>query len=313
MPVGPHGDHAHAGQPTVTLDGTTPAPITFTATGTFANRPSATLPGSMLTWTVRARTTRRRAPHRRRCATPANVGGVVTVTVADGCTPVDTASTTVTFVINTTVGTPQNPGQWAGAPTTTGTVPTILYPSDQTRFPRNIYGTLFQWHLGSASYTQFRLTFSGPGGTVIVYTDGVDPSCAGKTPAAGCWLADATTWQFVAGSNAGQTVTWVVDALDTTGAAPVIRESVPITLGFSKRDVTGAVFYWSTTSSGIRRANITASAPEEYIAGNPATAYASPSDTVQCVACHAVPRDASDIAAARAIEEDQKPRCVSCK
>src|SRR5262245_18774854 len=44
-----------------------------------------------------------------------------------------------------TIGTPATPGAWTGTPDTTGTVPIIVYPSSETRFPRNIYRTLFQW------------------------------------------------------------------------------------------------------------------------------------------------------------------------
>ena len=88
------------------------------------------------------------------------------------------------------------------APVMTGDPsPEIVYPSDQTVFPRNIYRTLFQWH--TKGFTQFRLVYEGPNSTVTVYTDGVHALCTGKTPAAGCWEVDETAWNFIAGSNAG--------------------------------------------------------------------------------------------------------------
>src|SRR5690242_6293856 len=40
-----------------------------------------------------------------------------------------------------TVGTPPDPGPWGATPVTTGAVPVIVYPSSETRFPRNIYRT----------------------------------------------------------------------------------------------------------------------------------------------------------------------------
>jgi Tol biopolymer transport system component len=168
-------------------------------------------------------------------------------------------------------------------------LPVVVYPSDQTRFPRNIFGTLFQWR--TSGYSQFRLTFTGPFSTVTIYTDGTNTLCANKTPAAGCWAADETTWDYIAGSNAGQTVTWTLDALDTSTTTPTVRRAAPITIGFSKRDVVGAIFYWSTTVAGIRRANIRDAAPENYITGTPATKYTNPTNNVQCVACHTVSRD----------------------
>jgi hypothetical protein len=213
-------------------------------------------------------------------------GGTVTITATDGCIE---GSTTLILKLNVSIGTPSNPASWTGTQVTSGATPTLVYPSDQTRFPRNIYRTLFQWRTGG--YSQFRLTFTGSGSTVVVYTDGSNTLCAGKTPAAGCWEADETAWSYIAGSNAGGTVTWTVDGLDMSTATPTIRRSTVVNLGFSKRDVVGAIFYWSTTSAGVRRANITDAMPEDYIAGKPATVYSSPSDTVQCVACHVVSRD----------------------
>jgi hypothetical protein len=193
-----------------------------------------------------------------------------------------------------TLGTPTNPGAWTGAPVTDAKAPVIVYPSDQTRFPRNIYRTLFQWLNGG--YTQFRLTFAGPGTTVTVYTDGAHTQCAARADAA-CWEADQQSWYLMAAGNAGQTVTWTVDALDTSTQPATVRRSASITIGFSAQDVQGAIFYWSTTSAGIRRANVSAADPEDYITGKPGTRYDSPADKVGCVACHVVSRDGKYMAA----------------
>jgi hypothetical protein len=266
---------------TVTLDGTTVTPITITAM-----QGSTAIAGSRLSWSVARTDDTDPGTIAAGVLTPnPAAGGTVTVTASDGCG--HSATATIAFNLVVTVGTPGNPGDWTGVPdTTAATAPTIVYPSDQTRFPRNIYRTLFQWR--ALTYTQFRLTFTGAGSTVTVYTDGVHPDCMGKTPAAGCFEADQATWSFIAASNAGSTVTWTVDGLD---AAKNIHRAGPITIGFSKRDVTGAVFYWSTTSAGIRRAAIDDSTPEDYVDGKPGTMYAGPpADTVQCVACHYVSR-----------------------
>jgi hypothetical protein len=187
-----------------------------------------------------------------------------------------------------TVGTPVSAGPWAGTPSTTGTVPVMVYPSSETRFPRNIYRTLFQWK--AAGMSQFRLKFEGQGTRVTVYTDGKHADCA-KAADAGCWVADEESWFLISYGNAGQTVTVTVDGLDTTTTPATVRRAKTITIGFSKQDVTGAIFYWSTTSAGIRRANIAASAPEDYITGKPSTTYTNPADSVKCVACHVVSRD----------------------
>jgi hypothetical protein len=283
------------GDSSMTLDGSTPSTITFTVTGMFSDGHMATVDPSLLGWTVtRPDSTPPGMIDGSGTLTPNQAGGVLTITATDGCV---TGSTTLTLQLNVTIGTPKNPADWTGTPVSTGMIPTMIYPSDQTRFPRNIYRTLFQWR--TAGYSQFRLTFTGPGSTVTVYTDGANPLCAAKTPAAGCWEADESAWTFIAGSNSGATVTWTVDGLDgSTSPATIRRGKTPapaaldkVTIGFSQQDVVGAVFYWSTTSAGIRRANIADAAPEDYITGVPGTTYSTPVDKVKCVACHVVSRD----------------------
>jgi hypothetical protein len=169
-----------------------------------------------------------------------------------------------------------------------------VYPSDQTRFPRNVYRTLFQWY--SEGFTEFRLIYKGPNSTVTVYTDGVHVLCNAANPPAGCWEVNEVAWSYIAGSNAGATATWTVDALDTTTTPPTVRRSDDIEIGFSKQDVEGAIFYWSTTSAGVRRGKISKQDPEDYIVGDPPTTYPD-GDAVKCVACHVVSRDGKYMAA----------------
>jgi hypothetical protein len=270
---------------TVQLDGSTPAPIVFTATGTIGGLAGQAVATSALSFSAsRDDDTAAGTFTGATLAPNGQAGGTVNVRATDGCV---VGTTTVRFVLSTTVGTPSSPGAWDGTPVGGG-APTVVYPSDQTRFPRNIHRTLFQWRTGASS--AFRLTFDGPAARVVVYTDGAHPLCAGKAPVAGCWEADAAAWSLIAGSNAGQAVTVTVDGLDTSGAAPVVRRAPPITIAFSKRDVRGAIFYWSTTSAGIRRANVASAAPDDYVAGKPATVYGD-GTSVKCVACHVVSRD----------------------
>jgi hypothetical protein len=276
----------------VVLDGAAAPPIAFMATGRLADDRTVTLDPAALDWSVsRADDTPPGTISAGGLFTPfAGAGGVVTVEATDGCV---TGATTVTFTVQATEGSP--PAGWDGATVMTGAgAPVIVYPSDGTRLPRNVYRTLFQWQSGGAG--PFRLVFTGPGGGYTVYTDGAHPLCAGKTPPAACWETDEADWGFIAGSNAGQTATLTVDRLDSSGAAPVARRSAPIELGFSRRDVPGAIFYWSTTSKGIRRGSLAAAVPEDYMTGDPKTRYAD-GDQVKCVACHVVSRDGKYLAA----------------
>lgn len=223
----------------------------------------------------------------------AGAGGVVTIRATDGCV---TATTTLTLKLDVTL---RDPGptvttRFGGAPMTSATKsPVIVYPSDQTRIPRNIYKILFQWQKAGNDF--FRLTFDGPGAKVVVYSDGAHPHCAPSAATNGCMEADTAAWLAIAGSNAGQTVTLTVDGV-TMGDANVYR-SAAITIGFSKRDVKGAIFYWSTTAAGVRRASVSDNDPEDYLVAKPiATVLPNNAGTVKCVACHTVSRSGKKLA-----------------
>jgi hypothetical protein len=189
---------------------------------------------------------------------------------------------------NYAIGMPATPATWTEPTVSTGNVPVIVYPSDQTRFPRNIYRTLFQWR--GQGYQQFRITFQGPRTTVSAFTDGKHADCAAVAGAA-CWEADEHAWFLIASGNAGSMVTVTVDGVDPSTSPPTLRRSAPIAIGFSRQNVEGAIFYWSTTAAGIRRAGIGDAQPEAYLTGKPPTTYTSPSDQVACAACHVVSRD----------------------
>ncbi len=268
-----------------------PSPLDFTATV----QPSGMDVTSRLTWT----STRGDDTPPGGFSAPglyqpyAGAGGVVTISATDGCV---TGSTTVTLSLSATFNDPGSTvtSRFSGAPMTSGAkVPAWVYPSDQTRFPRNLYKVLFQWKKSGNDY--FRLTFTGPGSTTIVYSDGNDPQCAAMASINGCAETDLPTWLAIAGSNAGETVMLTVDGV-TTNDANVYR-SAAITLGFSKRDVKGAIFYWSTTAQGIRRASVSDADPEDYIVAKPTATVLPDAGSVQCVACHTVSRSGRKIVA----------------
>jgi hypothetical protein len=271
----------------IKLNGASAAPISYEATGTWKNGESHPVDAAKLTWSVtRKDDTPPGAIDKGVLSPNPAAGGVVTVSATDGCV---TGSATVRFLLDTVIGTPTDPGSWSGTPVTGAPAPTIVYPSDQTRFPRNLYRTLFQWR--SQGFKEFRLVFEGPNAKVTAYTDGIHGQCAKANPAAGCWEVDEAAWSFIAGSNAGATATWVVDALDNTTNPPTVRRSETITIGFSKMDVKGAIFYWSTTSAGVRRGKISKQDPEDYIVGKPVPTTYPTNNKIGCVACHTVSRN----------------------
>jgi hypothetical protein len=277
----------------LTLDGSsTPQSITFTATGTLSDGTSMPIAPQKLLWSAARADDTEPGTIAAGVFTPyPYAGGVVTITATDGCIQ-DT--TTVKLFLDVEIGQPADPADWTGPVSTEGSVPVIVYPSHETVFPRNLYRTLFQWR--SQGFTEFRLLYEGPSSSVTVYTDGVHGLCSGANPAAGCWEVNELAWTFIAGSNAGESATWTVQALDPTTDPPTIREGAPIDIGFSLQDVEGAIFYWSTTSAGIRRGRISQQDPDDYIVGKPvATTYGD--NAIKCVACHVVSRDGQYLAA----------------
>jgi hypothetical protein len=271
----------------IKLNGASAAPISYEAKGTWKTGESRLIDATKLTWSATRKDDTPPGAIDKGVLSPNPAsGGVVTITATDGCV---TGTATVRFLLDTILGTPSDPGGWAGTPETGALAPTIVYPSDQTRFPRNLYRTLFQWR--SQGFQEFRLLFEGPNAKVTVYTDGIHGQCATANPAAGCWEVNEAAWGFIAGSNAGATATWVVDALDKSTNPPTVRRSETVTIGFSKMDVKGAIFYWSTTSAGVRRGKISKQDPEDYIVGKPVPTTYPVKNSVGCVACHTVSRD----------------------
>lgn len=273
---------------TVTLSAT-PSPISFSASGALNGGAEEDLT-SRLQWTA----TRDDDTPPGTFSSPGvyqpeqGTGGVVTVTAADGCG--HSGSTKVTLKLEATFQQPDPSivSRFDGNVVTGDATksPSMIYPSDQTRFPRNLYKVLFQWKRAGHDY--FRVTFEGPYSKTVVYTDGNHGECSASATTAGCFEADAAMWQAIAGANAGAVTTVTVEGV-IAGDSNVYR-AAPIEIGFSKRDVKGAIFYWSTTAAGIRRASVSDAQPEAYVVAKPTATELPENGSVKCVACHTVSR-----------------------
>src|SRR4051812_46046349 len=106
-----------------TLDGNAANPISFTATGTHADGSMTTIDPANLSWTA-TRPTDDTPPgmivNGVLMPNP-SAGGTVTITADDGCGHKGT--TTITFKLDATIGTPLDPAAWMGTPDTSGTLP----------------------------------------------------------------------------------------------------------------------------------------------------------------------------------------------
>jgi len=219
------------------------------------------------------------------------VGGDVTVTARQGTL---SASAHVRIVLDFALRAPGAPaGVDAAFPpaATQGSdparTPVWIYPANETVFPQNVYKVLFQWRRGTGN-DRFRLTFESDCTRVVVYTDGVHPTCTMAGTGLGCFEPTLETWRYIAGSNPRASVRVTVDG--STAVSPgVFHRSSTLTVGFSRGPVPGAIYYWSTTVEGVRRATVGDAEPSNFL--TPAEADR------QCVACHTLSRRGNRMAA----------------
>ena len=165
--------------------------------------------------------------------------------------------------------------------------PAIVYPSNQTRFPRNIYRTLFQWK--TQGMHAVPPLVHGAGTAVTVYTDGKHATARERRRG----LLGGGRGVLVPHrvGNAGQTVhvdgrrPRRVDAA-ADGAPLGGHHDRVLEAGRQGRhlllvdDVGGhpARQHRAPRARGLHH-------------GKPSTTYTNPADAVKCVACHVVSRD----------------------
>ena len=154
--------------------------------------------------------------------------------------------------------------------------PAIVYPSHQTMFPVNVSRVRFEW-TEPAPALAYELRFEGDETQVSIFTTG------------GSWSPTEEEWDWVAESNRGGAVKFTVTALDPAIPAQAWT-SGSIDVFFSDAAVPGAVYYWSTGTSGVMRARIEDSISQKF--------YTDPEaeDADECVACHTISRDGRHMA-----------------
>ena len=220
-------------------------------------------------------------------------GGVVTVIASYGAQST-TAKLTVTYTFTGADPSPSNnvPPDASSIFTTTTDdstrSPQIIYPNDGVLFPPNITGIEIHFMPG-ANNTLFEVSLSGPLTTVNAIIRCTMPT--GIT--SGCiYLMDPTLWSVVASANAGLgPVSLVVRGTDDSGTS--VGDSSPIHLQFSKDNIDGALYYWTTSgASAIKRWDFAGSTQS-------AQDYLTPANTdgKVCVGCHALASDGSKLVA----------------
>jgi hypothetical protein len=266
---------------TLVVDQTTPKTQTFTAVGTLTDGTTQPVPA---TFSIDNPAPGSIDPKTGIFTTNNAAGGAVKVTASYGGKTA-TADLTVTFKPSMDEGTIPPGTKDLFDPTKSTPVmgdplaPKIVYPSDGTMFPTNVFKILFQWR--DQGLSLFHVRFEGQFIDLSIYTDGAHPTCVAAQAAASCWESTLSVWQWLAGSAAGTSVKVTVEAADPAKPGTFYVGS-SIDILFSKNAVPGAIYYWSTTQAGVMRATVSDSAPSSFM---------TPSVVGQCVACHTLSRN----------------------
>lgn len=154
------------------------------------------------------------------------------------------------------------------AEVTEGDWPTIDYPADQVRVPRNLEGLGFAWSAGDFDQaSRIRLRSEITDISVVV---------AGSSQ----WVSTAALWEQIAAANRNGEVEVSVESGSWDGTTlSDVRRGPAITLTVNRLDADGSVLYWSSLDRGIMRIPVGETTSEAFWSGK--------SDNT-CIGCHAV-------------------------
>jgi len=207
-------------------------------------------------------------------ASAAGVTGSTGVTVRLEQTYTDPSSTV-----------PADPAAPFGGAPDAGRAPTLVYPNTGVVVPPNL-GRLELHFLPGTNNTLFELTFESAVLQLKVYLRCTQPLGGGCI-----YQPDNTVWAWIADSHRGTTpLTWRLRGTDDAGTA--VGTSADFTIAFAPEDVTGGIYYWTTTHKAIMRfdfASQTQTVAEQFI-GTEMTGGT-------CVGCHALSRDGKKMVA----------------
>lgn len=152
----------------------------------------------------------------------------------------------------------------------------VIYPSDETMFPRNLERVTHQW-TADGSLDTFEMRFESDVMDLRVYTRTRD------------WLPNAAQWSLIAGTHPNQSLRMSVRAVASAAPATVYG-SQSVRLLYSATEVLGALYYWSTGAEGVMKANLASPVASKFFPSPDAE------DADTCVSCHTVSRDGRKLA-----------------
>lgn len=160
----------------------------------------------------------------------------------------------------------------------------LVYPLDGTVFPQNVYPADVQW-TGGAADDLYQVRLDAPGVQVRAY---VLNSGAGF---GFHWLPTPEAWRALAESATEVDVTVAVDRWES--ATSTVIAGTPRHVRFADATIRGAIYYWDLGQGRIQRINGDGTGRVDFMPNPPAR----PADGRRCVACHAISRDGTRMAA----------------
>ncbi len=181
-------------------------------------------------------------------------------------------------------GLPADPSQLFGGPADTSRAPDLVYPNDGVALPPNLGRLELHFHPG-ANNTVFELSLENPVTDIKVYLQCTLPLNSGCI-----YQPDPQLWTWLAETNrGGSPVTWSVRGTDATGTG--VGASTTMTLSFVPQDVSGGIYYWTTTTEAIMRYDFASTTQTT------AVKYAGTELEGTCIGCHALSRDGTKLVA----------------
>lgn len=181
---------------------------------------------------------------------------------------------------------PPNPGGvFGGAPVNAARAPVLVYPNDGIIVPPNL-GKLELHFRPGAGNTLFELSFKSSVVDLKIYLRCTTPLNGGCI-----YLPDPQAWAWIAESQrGGDAVTWSIRGTDDTGTS--VGTSSEMKLRFAPQDLTGGIYYWTTSTGSIMRFDF---ASTTQTTAQPFVTTAMTGGT--CVGCHALSRDGKKLVA----------------
>ncbi|HEX8440145.1 hypothetical protein [Archangium sp.] len=266
--------------------GQTPASLSYRATGTFADGKTRDI-SSEVRFSVD--NTFIGGFSGSTFTTYKNQGGVTTVSALAGTVR---GTTRVSVKLQASVKDPASPtapdnasALFAG-PASTTRKPDLVYPNDGVLMPPNMRGAELHF-LPGTSNTLFELAFQNAVTDLKVYLRCTLPMNGGCI-----YRPDDNTWLWLAQTNrGGEPVTVTLRGTDDSGTQ--VGTAASLSLSFSRDDLTGGLYYWTTSNgSAIMRFDFKSASQTtgEKFAG-PEVAGG------ECIGCHALSRDGKKLVA----------------